>query len=78
MASPVKVGRLRPESSKQGSPSSESEKDKSIFNRWNSDIQRLTNKKVDKDITFTYKTICNVLIEREEFADAIKAILNSN
>ena len=78
VASPIKVGRLRPESSKQSSPSSDSEKEKSIFSRWNSDVQRLTNKKIDKDITVTYKTICNVLIEREEFADAIKAILSMN
>jgi len=70
------VGRLRPESSKYESSSSHSVSsgEKLFFNRWNSDIQRLTNKRVEKDIIPTYKRLCAVLIEREEFAEVITAI----
>jgi len=75
IASPIKVGRLRPESSKnESSSSSVSSGEKAFFTRWNADIQRLTNKRVEKDIMPTYKRLCAVLVEREEFSEVISAI----
>lgn len=77
IASPIKVGRLRPESSKKSSDDSHSSKDvsKDFFNRWNADIQRLTNKKVEKDIMPTFKVLTEVLAEREEFSEVIASLL---
>ena len=76
-ASPIKVGRLRPESSKHSTSSHSSGGSKSPFNRWNIDIQKVSNKKIEKDLAPSYKVLLNVLNEREEYAEVIKALQSS-
>ena len=73
-ASPIMVGRLRPESSKHSTSSHSSAGSKTPFNRWNIDIQKVSNKKIEKDLAPTYKVLLNVLSERDEYAEVIKAL----